>query len=203
MSKVLLADEVLINHIKNGGSERLKAIENIFNKSGLRDRVSNYVSYNGGGQEEGHDVFVEAILITERNIRKDKFKGDSTISTYTYGVAKKYWANKLRLKKQHTLSLEHAREAVSEYHNPELIFISDELKENLSKVINLLSEKCRNVIKLWSNGLKYSEIAKELNVQNTSQLRKMKYDCQQKLKDALSAKPELIPNYYNGKLGRK
>jgi len=198
MSKVFLADEVVVKYIQGDGSERLTAMEQIHARPGLRDRIMNYVLYNGGKNDDGHDIFIESILLTERNIRKNKFKGDSTIATYTLGVAKKMWANKQRIKKQQTLPLEKIYEGISDFQNPELTFISEELSEKLAKVISLLSEKCRSVIRLWSNGVKYKEMASELNIENTSQLRKMKYDCQQKLRDELLLQPELIPNYYNG-----
>ena len=203
MSKLFLADEVVVEYIKSGGPERMTALEQIHSRPGLRDRIITYVSYHGGKNEDGHDIFIEAILTSERNIRNNRFKEDSTIATYAFGVAKKLWANKLRVKKQDTLPLDKFFDGLTDFQNPELILISEEINEGLLKVIELLSEKCRSVIKLWSNGVKYKDIANELNVENTSQLRKMKYDCQQKLRDELLVRPELIPNYYNGELGTK
>jgi RNA polymerase sigma factor (sigma-70 family) len=198
MSKTVLADNALVESIQNGGLERLKALEKIYKTPGLRDRIVNYVTYYGGKKEDGEDVFVEAVIIVDKNIRFNKFKGESSISTYTYGVAKLYWANKKRLVKRDNLDINDFSKDLSDYQNPELIFINSEIKTKLSKILDLLSDKCSSILKMWSNSVKYSEIAKELNVENTSQLRKMKYDCQRKLKEALIRNPELIPNYYDG-----
>lgn len=198
MSKTILTDTALIESIKNGGSDRLKALEQIYEAPGLKDRIVNYVRYYGGGKEDGEDAVVEAVLIVDRNIRYDKFKGEASISTYTFGVAKLYWANKKRAIKRKNLEIDEIPVNLSDFQNPELILISTELKEKLGAIIDLLSDKCKKILRLWSNSLKYSEIAKELNVENSSQLRKMKYDCQGKLKEALMRNPELIPNYFYG-----
>ncbi|GLR17963.1 RNA polymerase sigma factor [Portibacter lacus] len=202
MGKEFLDDERLVECIQMGGSERKKALAQIFHSPGLKQRVINYVVYNGGSVDEGEGVFTECILIVDKNVRHEKYKGHSTLVTYTYGVAKNYWANKRRLVKKKLVELDKGYNDLSDYQNPELIFIEKELATKLNHILSLLTKKCQTVLKLWSNDVSYEEIGKELEIEKTASLRKLKYDCQQKLKEALLQNTSLIPNYYNAESRR-
>ncbi len=200
MKRLDWSDDILVKCIHEGGPKRKEAMAQIYKNLVIRRRIENYVRYKGGSQQQAEDIFVESIILLDRSIRNDKFKGDAQLSTYLYAIAKNTWFNILRKEKKslETVQIEGANENVSLVQNPELTFIDNELNNELNKVLALLSEKCQVILKLWSDSVKYDEIARQLGVENNGTLRKQKLVCLRKLKDYLMAHPELIPQYYYG-----
>lgn len=199
MSEVDWSEDEMINFIKEGGANRKKSLAKIYQNTVLRDRVYNFVKYKGGTVEEASDLHLESILVFDRNIRDDKFNQKSNINTYVYAIAKFTWMNYIRKKKKQASLISDTETYLEpmDHKHPELIFIEDELKTKLESIIGLLSEKCKIILKMWSDNAKYDEIAARLGVEKTGSLRKQKMVCLRKLREHLTAHPELIPSYYH------
>jgi RNA polymerase sigma factor (sigma-70 family) len=191
-------DEEIIKAIKSGGKNRKDALSYVFTDLGLKKRVSNFVSYYKGNQDDIHDVLVESIIIFDRNIRYNKFEEKSTLLTYAYSIAKWYWINKSREEKR-TAELKAKIESESiDIKNPELLFIEEETKFRFERILQHLSEKCKEILKYWSLSYSYKEIAEKLEIENHNSIRKQKLYCQRKLAIYLKDNPQLIPGVYNG-----
>ncbi|WP_235297736.1 RNA polymerase sigma factor [Portibacter marinus] len=199
MRRVQWTDDQIIKYIMEGGAPREKALTHIYQSQILNRRILNLVRYKGGSENDAKQVFIESIVLLDRNIRAGKFKKASSLETYAYAIAKFTWSNLRRTRKSefNDLELKESMQDISDYQNPELQFMSQELKEGLERLLNLLSEKCRLILKMWSNNAKYEEIAAELGVETGGALRKQKLTCMRKLKQHLLANPSLIPNQYH------
>ncbi len=198
MPKTYKTDQQIINALKYGGHRRRDAMAYLFRNSGIKEKVTNFIIHRTGRVEDVSDVMIESFIIFERNLRYNKFKGESSLTTYYYSIAKMYWLNKA--KKQNLKIVKESSEMfnLKDIQNPELIFIDNESKKNLDKILSLLTEKCKGVLKYWSQDYTFSEIAKKLNLGSEGSVRKQKFYCLKKLAMHIKEHPELIPAYYQG-----
>lgn len=203
MGSEVWSDEKIIDAIKKGGADRKSALSDLYRDQVIEQRIINLVIHRGGNKDEASEIFIESIILTDRNIRADKFRQESSLRTYIYAVAKFTWNNYVRAKRNRRKNVSYEYHEIPEqieHQNPELLYLEDELKEKLKALLELLNEKCRTIIKLWSQGADYTEIAENLGVKAGGALRKQKLVCMRKLKEHLLANPDIIPKFYHGKI---
>ncbi len=155
-------------------------------------KVCSYILGNNGRQDEAKDVFQEAVIAFYENVRDDKFKGESTISTYLYSIAKFKWLNQIKKNSIRTGHHEKApREAFSE--SPLATLIEGEQKRTVLEVLALLGSSCKELLieNLYHNA-SMKEIAESGGYSSEQIVRNKKYKCLQKLKELIHAKPALI-----------
>ncbi len=110
------------------------------------------------------DLLSETFLVAIKSLAK--FKGNSTIKTWLFGIARNLWLQNLR--KNKNLSL-----------NDELVFtyLSDNLEENfirkeiINKIYELIKSKdnrTQNVVNIRINGFSYYDISIKLNISENS-----------------------------------
>jgi len=83
---------------------------------------------------------------------------------------------------------------IPEYLDPELIYLDNELKENISKALDLLGIKCKKVLELWKLNYSMKEIAEKLDIKSEGMARKTKFQCYHKLLKLIEDNPELRKN---------
>lgn len=194
------SDDDLIEALKSGGEKRHQAMSHIFFHGKLRKRIEYFLQHKNGNLEEVNDILTESFIIFERNIRNNKFKKEASIYTYFLSIAKHYWLNKLRVKTGKIIQQKPEELNISDIQNPELILMEEDLKFQLAKVLDMLSDKCKKVLKYWSNSYSFSEISDELDLGTANNARKQKFYCIRKLAVKLKENPELIPVHYHGGL---
>ena len=90
-------DEDIIKAIKSGGAKRQRAIRFLYNTNqDLLQKVVSYVKNNSGNEQDGQDMFHEGIIVLDRNIRNDKFRGESSLGGYLYSICRLLWMNQIR-----------------------------------------------------------------------------------------------------------
>lgn len=189
--------EALIKDIEKGGKFCREALGKLYRDKQILNRVINYVKYNGGYEEEALSVLAEALIILERNIRYNKYKYASNLSTYLFGIVKHCWKQERR--KNNTESGENIPIPEKlDYQNPELIYLSNELQTKLDEILNLIGAKCKQLMIYWSQSYSYEEIATLMDFGNVQNVRKQKFYCKSKILETLKQNPELIPEIYHG-----
>lgn len=190
--------ETLIKEIEKGGQNCRDALGKLYQDKQILKRVINYVKFNGGNEEEAFSVFAEALIILERNIRYNKYKYASNLSTYLLGIVKHCWLQEKRKKKPETESVSLPIPEKPDYQNPELIYLSKELQLKLNELLNHIGTKCKQLMVYWSQSYTYEEIAQLMDLGNVQNVRKQKFYCKSKILDTLKQNPELIPEIYHG-----
>ncbi len=142
-------------------------------------------------QLDAEDIFQEGLTRAVINIRKGVFKGESTFSTYLYGICrnlclKEYNRNKPYL----TSTFRDNRDEETEPDHFDLLHLVLHVKQRLS-------EECRTLFDLRfglhaghaaDNGMRFEEIARKLGVNAASARQKFKR-CLDKLKIQLKEHP--------------
>ena len=183
-------DESLIEAIKNGGSARQRAIQHIYHNGNMRDKVVHFVKQNSGNEQDGQDMFHEGIIVLDRNIRQEKFRGESKLSLYLYSICRFQWMNQLRKKGKVDLKSDHTSMDDVAPENPETEFVTAERKAMLQKVVSQLNERCQRLLEMWKLSYSMEEIAAELGFSSAAMARKNRYRCHQSLIKLLKDNPQ-------------
>ena len=139
----------------------------------------NYLLKNSGSEEVAMDLFQDAVVIFHEHVILDRFKGNSSISTYLFGISRKLWFQHLKTEKSQL------RYSINE-EVTEKISASDQEKVIQGKVIEQLlgqlGANCQKILRLYYIEEKSIAEIKEFYQLGSDQAAKTKkYRCMQKL----------------------
>ncbi len=176
--------------MKGSKEQRDRALGVIYKNN--KEKVCSFVLSNSGSEEEAKDIFQEAVIAFYENVRNEKFKGESTISTYLYSITRFKWLNQI---KKNSVRKEHQESVVQEQFmdSPLATLMEGERKAGVLEVLALLGTACKDLlIENMYHGASMKEIAKNGLYSSEQIVRNKKYKCLQKLKELIGAKPALI-----------
>jgi len=186
-------DEEIIKAIKSGGAKRQRAIRFLYNTNqDLLRKVVQYVKNNSGNEQDGQDMFHEGIIVLDRNIRNDKFRGESSLGGYLFSICRLLWMNQIRKNVKVDLRDDPITMDQPEYENPEVISMADEKKAILANVLDKLGERCKKVLELWRLSYSMQEIADKMGFSSAAMATKNKYKCHKSLMNYLKEHPQLL-----------
>ena len=130
-------------------------------------------------------VFQDSIIILYKQITEGSLNLTTDLKGYFYGIARNVWNAQLR-KKQRTVELQFD---LADEEEPEDIN-SPILERIVSRVFLKLKPDQQTVLKLFSEGYSYEEIAKKMNLKNETYARRKKYLCKEALLELVKEDPE-------------
>lgn len=190
MTEPLWNDEQLIQAINGTSEERNDAMRYIFKNLEWRSMVVQYVQHKGGNEPDGEDVFQEAIILFDRNLRQGKFKGGSSLKTYFYGIVKWYWLGQIR--KKRTLEELASLGEPGQDEGVEARVINTEKAEYLQKALDQIGKRCKTILNLYGRRYSMDEIAAELGLAHGKVAKKAAYRCRMKLSAFFDRHPEWV-----------
>lgn len=192
MKTLTFSDTEITEAIKKGGQGRQDVIRFLYRKDDLKNKIIHFVKQNSGNFEDGQDMFHEGIIVLDRNIRQDKFKGESSIQGYLFSICRFLWMNQIRKKSKITLTEDNSRlDAVAE-ETPESKLFSNEQKDILGQLMSQLGDRCQKILELWKLSYSMDEIAEKLNFSSAAMARKNKYRCHKSLLTIIEENPDLV-----------
>ena len=158
--------------------------------------TSAYVKQNNGSEEDAEDIFQEVVLTFIELVKKDKFRGESSISTFLYALTRNIWLNELKKRGRAKLREENFEKTkdttgmdVSHY------IVNRELKAELMLLVNGLGESCKKILlAFYFDNLAMKEILKTTAFENEQVVRNKKYKCLKQLEQMITEKPNLSKN---------
>jgi RNA polymerase sigma factor (sigma-70 family) len=188
MNAGLQIDKDIIDGIKAGGIAREKALYHIFFQSDWKGLAIRYVLQNKGDQHDGDDIAQMALIILDRNIRLEKFRGQSALKTYFLAIARLQWLKKLRDRKStDELQPEHYETSGG---NVEDSYINDERKTYLEKALDNIGARCKKILRLKQLDHSLDEIAQEVGLSSASMAKKEAYRCRIRFRKFLDDNPD-------------
>jgi RNA polymerase sigma factor (sigma-70 family) len=175
-----ITDKELIKMLSAYGLEESRGINYLLDRN--MPMVKKYVYAVGGKDEDVYSVVNDATVILVNNIRKSKYKEQSSISTYFVGICKLLWKNRQR-KQYKRKDRFQALDSVTIENLPEIgsaIDRFEKLNENktrLERVYSLITGKCKEVLNAWSCGFSMKEIAEKLGYKNSQIAMNKKNTC--------------------------
>lgn len=188
-------DASLLAAIQGGGSAREQALRHFYLLPGLRETVARVVLDNGGSRSDAQDVFQEALVLFDRNLREGRFEGKSALTTYFVAIAKWRWVT-LRRQQGRYRELSPAQYD-GEVESAETETLRTEHRELLSEAMGQIGERCRELLRLYQLDYAMDEIAQKMGYSGPDVAKKEAYRCRTRLREHLENHP-LWAEYLSG-----
>jgi RNA polymerase sigma factor (sigma-70 family) len=161
-----------------------------------------YIKQNSGTEEDAEDIFQEVVLAFIDILKKDKFRGESSVVTFLYAITRNIWLNELNKRGRSKLrdeKFEKGKDTVE--MDVSHLIMNREMKSQLMEVVDKLGETCKKILlAFYFENLAMKEILQTLNYENDQVVRNKKYKCLKQLEQMISTAPNLAKNlklYYN------
>ncbi|MDF1696764.1 MAG: sigma-70 family RNA polymerase sigma factor [Saprospiraceae bacterium] len=175
-----LSDLQILEHLKAGGPRVHKVMDYLYLRS--RTKIIGLVKNNGGSKEDGQDILQETLIAFYTNVLNNKFRAESDIEGYLYGIARFKWLKALK-EKQKLRKLKERKPKSTVTAEDESIHKS---YASLQHVMQKLNEGCRELlIHAFYFNFSADEISKKFNYKNEQVARNKKYKCLKKLREMI------------------
>ena len=170
-------DDGLLHALKTN-ADLDKAVGFIYEKwYGLLESI---VITNNGNKADAEDIIQETIVAFIEIVRKDKFRGESSVKSFLYSITKNLWMSEQR--KRNSAG---RRDRIFEENkgskedSPVQFLMFREAQKNIIELFGKLGEKCREILLLaYYENLSMKEIAEKVEGYSNEQvLRNKKYKC--------------------------
>ncbi len=191
MANLNFDDKTLIALICGTSAQRNEALHILFCDNSLRGIVINHVRQHGGNDEDGKDIFQDAMITFDENIRGGRFEAKSALRTYFVGIAKGQWFNKYRQRKNHNIELQptHYDEAIP---SVEAEIISEERKSLIEQALSQIGERCKSILDMYKLSYNYQEVAATFGFSSPEMAKKESYRCRIRFRDYVKNQPHLF-----------
>lgn len=186
-SRKKFTDQTLIKAIRAGGRPGDQAISYLLEHE--LGKVKHLVLRRNGSEADAEDVFMEGLTALIMNIRKEKFRGESAVSTYLFAICKGIWHKRFRKSVREGEVKDQLVVAEEDHHTPEISLMDSEQKQLLLDLFARLREKCSEVLLQWANGFSMQEIAEQLGYGNGQVVMNKKNKCLKQLHQLMESNP--------------
>jgi RNA polymerase sigma factor (sigma-70 family) len=102
--------------------------------------IKGFVLKSRGSEQDAVDIFQDTLMILHRNIRTGIFRGDSTLKTYIYSIARNLWLRQYQRMQKNAVveafAYEHSAEDVAYVRNADLVSgLMQQLKEDCARIL--------------------------------------------------------------------
>ncbi len=175
-------DNRILQQIAEGGKSLEQVMQELYTDEQCRGQALSLLLRMGGREQDFEDIFQDGIAHLIMNIRKEKFKGESSIKTYLLSICKHLWMNKSRQQaNRKTLLVSQPLASETSTDSPEDILLYQERRQTLQVLLNKIGDPCRRILSLWSLSYSMDEISQLTDYKNAAVVRKKKHHCLQQL----------------------
>jgi RNA polymerase sigma factor (sigma-70 family) len=160
--------------------------------------ISAHIMKNSGTRQDAEDIFQDTVIGFIEIVKKDKFRGESSISTFLMSMARNIWLNELKKRNRAGYREEQFQNARDMQESDISAFLADqEMKKQFRDILGRLGENCKKILLLYYyHNLPMKEIVSHVPYENEQVVRNKKYKCLQQLSDLLRSTPA-IRNSFN------
>lgn len=145
--------------------------------------VRNHVTKNSGTPDDVADVFQETVITIYQKITENNFELTGDLKGFFFGISRNIWSAQLRQKSRTEELIHDIAGEEEEEHEPMFQRI-------MTRAFNRLKPECQEVLRLFSDGCSYQEIAEKMNYKNEVYARRKKYLCKEELMELIKEDPE-------------
>lgn len=192
-----ISDNKIVEYLQEGGRKESRAIQQLLDQN--RSKISSYVIKNSGNSSDAEVILVEGVTELVFNVRKGKFRGDSSLSTYLFSICRSLWLKSLKKNKRYAddndiILMEDSADS------PLVQFNDEQIKSEVSFLLSSVGEACKKVLEMWSHHYPMEDIANQLGYKNAQIAMNKKNRCLTKLKEIVKdnmSHRELLLSYLN------
>jgi len=150
------------------------------------EQVSRWIRKNNGSSDDAKDIFQEALIALYTKAAKGNFQLTAPFDALLFRICKNKWIDRLR-KKSRSPEVRMEDEARHKSENTQNLAEETEtasLKEQiLEQTFQQLSDLCRKLLKLLSEGISSSEVAIRAEMSNANSVYRRKKACTDRWRD--------------------
>lgn len=195
MSEEILTDSQVIEQILSTDSlKREFAIRYLYFNAQIRKAFKDSLTSYGATETEIEEVFDTALIEFDRYVREGRFNQEAQIAPYLLAIGKAHFFSKRRSesrRKDEEQLFANQQETV-DYNSIEDAIIIDEKTKALTKALESMGEKCREILRMWALGISMETIANEMGLSNAATAKKQAYRCRERLSAFIRANPHLL-----------
>lgn len=151
--------------------------------------VKDHVLKNSGSEDDAKDVFQDAMMAIFQNVSDKDFELTCQFKTYLYAVSTKIWKKKLRTQKNDKSDLSDSIEQIAQEEIDDAVLKMERYKFYQRK-FEELSEKCRDLLKMFLNGIDMKRITEHFGFASIAYTKKRKFQCKENLVRLIEQDPE-------------
>lgn len=192
MKHILNDNQLVVDYCRHR-SKREVVIKAILLDKEFLQKIKLYILSNQGTVNDYEDLLNDGIIAFIKMCIKPNFNLSTNVKSYLFGIIKNLWYSKCRREgiKSKILDKPSMNPQNTTEPSVEDILIKKERKVILSKLLEELGSKCKDILTMWSYNLKMSEISETLGLASVEATRKAKHDCLKRINKILSANPSL------------
>ena len=198
MTKVIqsASDEEIVEAIRKGDKLEV-SVSQLYHKH--FNMVSNFIRTNSGNNEDAEDFFQEAVVVFIDLVRKDKFRGDSSIKTFLYAISRNLWYNELKKRSRAVFrETEYYENTEKETKAIQGSITENEVRRQVLTFLDNLGDNCKKILVLFYYEEKsMRDIFREMNYESEQVARNMKYKCMKKLHELLDHNSNVKQSFKN------
>lgn len=189
MKEELNSDIDIVNQLRGTARERASALKTLYLDKQLKSYIIGFVRRNGGNNQDGEDVFQDAIIVLDRRVRQDGYQGLGSIRGYLQGIAKKLWLRKRQQWNDRTEELNAQIQEEEVEESPETHLIAEERVALIRTILEKIGDRCKEILSMYK--LKYSmeEIAGAMGLATPAVAKNEAYRCRQKFRVFVKENP--------------
>ena len=163
------------------------------------DALANYIRSNSGKDEDAEDFFQEALVVFINSIRKEKFRGDSSIKTFLYAIMRNLWLNELKRRNKASVRETAYYEQGEKEEDPAYgVTYEKETTQQVLAFLERLGENCKKIlIMYYYQEMSMKDIAAAMHYDSEQVARNTKYKCGKKLTTILDGNPTIKEAFRN------
>jgi len=173
------SDNAIIEGIRQQDDKILSWIYSAYFQS-----IRNHVLKNSGSEADVSDIFQDAVIELYKQITDGSLNLTSDLKGYFFGIARNLWRVQLRRRKR-IVDLE------TDLSDDEGTDAEDYILERIvNRVFQRLKPDAQTILRLFSEGNSYEEIAEKMNLKNETYARRKKYLSKEALIGLIKEDPE-------------
>ncbi len=193
-------DAEIVVAIRGGEEEKNAMITWIYQNSSYQNPIFGYIRNNSNNSNNSNpqlkeleidEIYRNGIMQLVSNILRKKYKEGNSIGAYLFGICRLLWLNSLKSKKEPFIEPLEEGKVKANIESSEVAFLSQEKNSIIQRLLKLLGEPCRTVLKLWTLSYSMKEIAEKVGYKSAGMARKKKHQCLNRLKDIIKENPDL------------
>jgi RNA polymerase sigma factor (sigma-70 family) len=155
--------------------------------------VIAYIITNQGSQQDGEDVFQEALIAFVNLVKSGKFRGEASLQTTFVSIARNIWLNEQKKRKSLDTRGKLYENARQQEADPSSLLLQREVSQQFLDLMSRLGESCRELLTLvYYENLSFKDILEKLHYENEQVIRNKKYKCMKELTDMIKDNPGLM-----------
>lgn len=161
--------------------------------------VTKMVTFNGGDENDAADIFQEAILVFVEMVKTNRYRGESSIKTFLYAVARNLWNKEIRTRSRRAnREIKYSKDENGEEFELRDVFFDKEMQQTLENLYKKIGNTCRDILKgFYYDDLSMKELLQKFNYENEQVLRNKKSMCMKKIKTVLQENKSLTDTFKN------